>query len=100
LTRVRSPTRLALEPRGCEGYRKMEIPIRSREPDGGLASDPLDQGSSACLPPPQAHLPSHTTRRWQDRTSTPKPVEHVLVRSALRGTSGPRRQAVQTHGGA
>jgi hypothetical protein len=71
----------------------------SQEPDGGLARDPMDQGASACLPPPKAHVPSHATRRGQDSTSTPKPVEQILVRSALSGTSGHPRQSGQTHGG-
>src|SRR5215475_4880017 len=43
----------------------------SREPDGGLARDLMDQGSSACLPPPKANVPSHATRRCQDSTETP-----------------------------
>src|SRR5215475_7291886 len=59
----------------------------SREPDGGLARDPLDQSPAACLPPPKANLPSHATWRSQDSTQTPKPVEQVLVRSTLSGTS-------------
>src|SRR5262245_43550107 len=71
----------------------------SQEPDGGLARDPMDQGSSACLPPPKTNVPSHATRRCQDSTETPKPVEQVLVRSALSGTSGHPRQSGTTHGG-
>src|SRR5262249_15457561 len=98
-TEARSPPSLTLEAGELQASHKMRIPIRSREPDGGLARDPMDQGSSACLPPPKANLPSHATRRCQDSTSTPKPVEQVLVRSALRGTSGHPRQSGKTHGG-
>jgi hypothetical protein len=71
----------------------------SQDPDGGLARHPLEASPAPCLPPPQAHVPSHATWRCQNRTPAPKPAAQVLVGTAVRGASGEPRQPWETHRG-
>ena len=71
----------------------------SADPDGGLARHPVEERRAACLPPPQAHVPSHATWKCQNRTHTPKPGDQVLVRPAVGGASWDPRPSWEAYGG-
>jgi hypothetical protein len=71
----------------------------STDPAGGLASHPMEESPSACLPPPKAHGPSHEGWRCPNGTQPPKPAEQILVGPFVRGAPCDPRSPRATHGG-
>ena len=56
-------------------------------PEGGLARHPMEEGTTACLPPPKADVPSHATWSDQDGTQAAETADKVMVCMVARGAA-------------
>jgi hypothetical protein len=68
-------------------------------PAGGLASQAMAAGTTACLPPPKADVPSHATWSAQDGPEAAKPAHAGMVCTIARRAARPPSASWETHRG-
>src|SRR5262245_49478936 len=76
--------------RCSERYRGASEAMRQNTgtiPEGGLARHSMEEGPTACLPPPKTELPSHATWSDQDGTQATDTADQVMVCTAARGAA-------------